>query len=70
MRAAQARIAPLLPPTPARGYAELDGRVGSGIRVVVSGRGISRRSLGHTDRKRALREAAEPTSLRAKPATR
>ena len=35
VRAAQARIAPLLPPTPARSYAELDERVGSGIRVVV-----------------------------------
>lgn len=34
--------------------------------VWVSGRGASRRSLGHTDRKRALREAAELATLRAK----
>ena len=34
--------------------------------VWVPGRGVSRRSLGHTDRKRALREAAELATLRAK----
>ncbi len=34
--------------------------------VWVAGRGVSRRSLGHTDRKRALREAAELATLRAR----
>lgn len=33
--------------------------------VWVAGRGISRRSLGHTDRKQAVREAAELALLRA-----
>ena len=34
--------------------------------VWVPGRGVSRRSLGHTDRKRALSEAAELATLRAR----
>lgn len=33
--------------------------------VWIAGRGISRRSLGHTDKKRAMREAAELALLRA-----
>ena len=58
VRAAQARIAPLLPPTPARSYAELDERVGSGIRVVVKHENFQRTERRDIDRETLRRVVA------------